>query len=117
MNKAEVTEKLFEWLVWRQTMNFLRQDAGLLETTANLKLGGGGYGLILRYFSEVASDKEKASLAEIRKAGITLLGAKEDHGEMFVWWQQRGRPDMYRVSEKVLQSASQKLLDGMLINN
>ncbi|MGO0062618.1 hypothetical protein ACTID9_21795 [Brevibacillus fluminis] len=78
------------------------------------ELDGIGYGLVVRHFAEASVQREKAALAEIRKVVISILGAKEDRGETFVWWKQRGRPDMYRVSDKALSSAAQKNLDEML---
>lgn len=104
---------LIEWLAWRATKQSLRQDAGVMETTSHLKLGI-GYGLVLREFSEVAGRREYLALTEIQKKGVKVLGAKEDQGEVFVMWQHRSRPEMFRICDRELQSYAQKNLDGLL---
>ncbi|RNB78545.1 hypothetical protein EDM56_30585 [Brevibacillus fluminis] len=111
--KSEVNEKLLEWLAWRLTMKSLRQDAGVMETASHLKLGI-GYGLVLRELSETATTREQAAYTAMQTGGITVLGVKEDRGETFVWWKQRGRPDMYRIADQLLQPAAQMKLGELI---
>lgn len=108
----ELDELVFEWIVWHQAVEYIKQDLPKVES-ANLRfpfLAGG----ILRQLGNNVYRKEQEVAKELRSSGIKIIKEKLDRGELFVVWSHQGMTDILRIHEGKLRTEVQKKVDGLI---
>jgi hypothetical protein len=106
-------ELVMTWLLWHQAVEFLKHDIPLMESSdTRFPIV---YGAYLRLIGKAALTKEREAAKEMRRAGIAIMGEKNDRSEHFVMWRWGGQTEILRIHEAKLRAEVQKKIDELMV--
>ncbi|WP_156829089.1 hypothetical protein [Cohnella laeviribosi] len=106
-------ELVLTWLLWHQTVELLKHDIPLMESSdTRFPIVYAGF---LRLLGKAAFTKEREAAKELRRAGITIIGEKNDRSEHIVMWRWGDQTEILRIHEVKLREEVQKMIDKLMV--
>ncbi|WP_400164841.1 hypothetical protein ACAF76_006175 [Brevibacillus sp. TJ4] len=103
----EPEDLLREWLLWHQTVEYIKDDLARVESLPTLRLPFVA-GAIVRKIGSRVYAKEQDAVKKLRDNRIWIKKVKTDKGDVLVAWSYRGSTDIFRIREYDLRQQVQK---------